>query len=145
MPSVTSHHLGDMIFETKIGKYKIINDVPPTPEWGGKDRHPTPPDYFIASLSSCIAAFVIQYCTQARLDASGMSVEITYEKATQPSHMKDIAVTINLPEVELGKRLEAIKRVSRHCTVHETISKMGAVAINVRDKSAKMLSTGEIK
>jgi putative redox protein len=139
MPLVISHHLGDMIFETKIGKHKIINDVPPTPEWGGKDRHPTPPDYFIASLSSCIAAFVIQYCTQARLDASGMSVEITYEKATQPSHMKDIAVTINLPEVNLGGRLEAIKRVCRRCTVHETISKMGAVAINVIDKSGTKL------
>jgi putative redox protein len=139
MPSAISQHLGDMIFETTIGKHKIINDVPPTPEWGGKDRYPTPPDYFIASLSSCIAAFVVQYCAQARLDASGMSVEIMYEKATQPSHMKDIALTINLPEVNLGERVEAIKRVSRHCTVHETISKMGTVVINIRDKSGTKL------
>jgi hypothetical protein len=49
--------------------------------------------------------------------------------------MKDIAVTINLPRVDLGQRMDAIERVSRHCTVHETISTMGAVAINVRDKS----------
>jgi putative redox protein len=141
MPSITSQHVGDMIFETTIGNHKIKNDVPPTPEWGGKDRHPTPPDYFIASLSSCIAAFVVQYCDQAGLDASGMLVEVTYEKGTQPSHMKDIVVNIDLPSIELGGRVEAIKRVARHCTVHETISKMGTPAINVKDKSGIDLVT----
>jgi hypothetical protein len=46
----------------------------PTPEWGGKGRHPTPPDYFVASLSSCIAAFVQQYCAQSKIDATGNQV-----------------------------------------------------------------------
>jgi uncharacterized OsmC-like protein len=123
-----------MIFETQVGKHRILNDVPTTPEWGGQDRHPTPPDYFVASLSSCIGAFVVQYCQQAGLNASGMSVEVSYEKAAQPSHLKDLAVVINLPEVELRERLEAIKRVSQRCTVHETIARMGPLAIDVRDK-----------
>jgi len=136
MPSVVSQHLGDMVFETTIGKHKIINDVPATPEWGGGDRHPTPPDFFIASLSSCIAAFVVQYCGQAGLDASGISVEVTYEKGTQPAHLKDMVANINLPAVELGERAEAIKRVSLHCTVHETIARMGTLAVNVNDKAA---------
>jgi len=138
MPSITSQHLGDMVFETAIGDHKILNDVPATTEWGGKNRHPTPPEYFIASLSSCIAAFVVQYCNHSGLDTSGMLVEITYEKATQPSHLKEIVVNINLPSVELGERVEVIKRVSRHCTIHETISKMGveALEINVTDKTS---------
>jgi uncharacterized OsmC-like protein len=135
MPSVISQHLGDMVFETQVGKHKIINDVPATPEWGGKDRYPTPPDYFISSLSSCIGAFVVQYCDQVGLDASGMQVEVSYEKATQPSHMKDIAVNVDLPEVDLGQRADAIKRVIHHCTVHQTISKMDNLAINIADKS----------
>lgn len=138
MPSITSQHLGDMVFETAIGNYKILNDVPATAEWGGKNRHPTPPEYFIASLSSCIAAFVMQYCNHSELDASGMSVEISYEKAAQPSHLKNIVVNINLPGIELGERVEAIKRVSRHCTIHETISKLGTetLEINVKDKTS---------
>jgi uncharacterized OsmC-like protein len=108
---------------------------------GGKNRHPTPPEYFIASLSSCIAAFVVQYCNHSGLNTSGMLVEITYEKATQPSHIKDIVVNISLPNVELGERVEVIKRVSRHCTIHETISRMGTgtgtdtMQINVKDKT----------
>jgi uncharacterized OsmC-like protein len=100
-----------MVFETNVGEHKILNDVPPTPDWGGKGRHPTPPDYFVASLSSCIAAFVVQYCNQVGLDWSDMSVEISYEKATDPAHLRDLAVNINLPNAEIGARAEASKRV----------------------------------
>jgi hypothetical protein len=52
MRSVKSHHVGDIVFETQGGNYRILNDVPLTPEWGRKGRDPTPPDYFVASLSS---------------------------------------------------------------------------------------------
>jgi uncharacterized OsmC-like protein len=124
-----------MIFETQVGKHKIINDVPATPEWGGQDRYPTPPDYFMTSLSSCIGAFVVQYCNQVDLNARGMMVEVAYEKATKPPHMKEIVVNIDLPEVELGERAEVIKRVSHQCTVHQTISRMGSLVINVTDRS----------
>jgi putative redox protein len=74
MPSVKSYHVGDMIFETQVGDHKVLNDVPPNPGMGRKGRHPTPPDYFVASLSSCIAVFVQQYCAQSKIDATGYQV-----------------------------------------------------------------------
>lgn len=135
MPAIISKHMGDMLFTTRVGQHEIINDVPLTPDWGGKDRYPTPPDYFVASIASCIAAFVVQYCTQVGLDASDLAVELSYEKETKPAHFRDLAVTITLPNAKLGSRLEAIKRVASHCTVHETISRMGDLAITVVDKS----------
>lgn len=138
MPSVKSQHVGDMIFETQVGNHSILNDVPPTPEWGGKGRHPTPPDYFVASRSSSIAAFVQQYCAQTGVDASGMFVEIHYEKGTNPAHPKELIVDSHLPSADVGARAEAIKRVSGHCTVHETISKMQALSINVHDKTGQV-------
>ncbi|MGB5834755.1 MAG: OsmC family protein [Thiohalocapsa sp.] len=138
MPSVKSQHVGDMVFESQVGNHAILNDVPPTPEWGGKGRHPTPPDYFVASLSSCIAAFVQQYCAQAGVDASGMFVEIHYEKGTSPAHLKELMVDVHLPEADIGARAEAIKRVSGHCTVHETICKMQGLPINVHDKTGEV-------
>lgn len=136
MPSVKSHHLGDMVFATQVGNHKILNDVPLTPDWGGKDRHPTPPDYFIASISSCVAAFVVQYCHQVGFDAADMIVETSFEKATNPAHMHSIAINVTLPNADVGERREAIKRVCRHCTVHETISRMGEVNITVVDKTS---------
>jgi uncharacterized OsmC-like protein len=126
-----------MVFETQVGTHKILNDVPPTPDWGGKNRHPTPPDYFIASISSCIAAFVVQYCDQIKLDSSGLVVEVTFEKEAKPAHLRDIAVKITLPNLDLGARIEAIKRVSQHCTVHETIARMGEVKVTVLDATCK--------
>ncbi len=124
MPTVISKHVDDMVFETRIGSHVILNDVPPTPDWGGKDRHPTPPDYFIASLASCIAAFVEQYCNKVGIDTTGMTTEVHYEKATKPAHLRDIKVNISLPNSDLAGRAEAIKRVCQHCTVHETIGQM---------------------
>jgi uncharacterized OsmC-like protein len=131
MPSVKSQHAGERVFETQVGDHRILNDVPPTPEWGGKGRHPTPPDYFVASLSSCIAAFVQQCCQQSGVDATGMSVEINYEKGTNPAHLKELMVDVHLPNADVGARSEAIKRVSGHCTVHETICKMQGLPISV--------------
>lgn len=137
MPSVISRHLGDRVFETEVGSHKILNDVVPTPEWGGKDRHPTPPDYFVASISSCIAAFVVQYCDRSGIDSSGLTVGLAYEKATNPAHLTALAVTVNLPNGEVGDRLEALKRVAQSCTVHETIARLGdGLAIEIRDRDA---------
>jgi putative redox protein len=138
MPSVKSHHAGDMVFETQVGEHVILNDVPPVPEWGGKGRHPTPPDYFVASLSSCIAAFVQHYCNQSGVDATGMYVEVHYEKATDPAHLKELMVDVYLPNADIGKRAEAIRRVSGHCTVHETICKMEALPVSIHDKTGEL-------
>ena len=140
MPSVKSQHVGDMVFETQVGDHKILNDVPPTLDWGGDGRYPTPPDYFVASLSSCIAAFVQQYCARSRIDATGMHVEIHYEKGTDPAHMKELMVDVCLPNADVGARAEAIKRVSNSCTVHETICKMQGLPISVHDQTGQVAS-----
>lgn len=136
MPTVKSHHVGDMVFATQVGNHQMFNDVPPTPDWGGKDRHPTPPDYLVASLSSCIAAFVLQYCNRIGIDSTDMSVELTYEKETQPAHYKNLIVNIYLPNAKLTERTEAIKRVAHHCTVHETIARMEKeITVNIFDQA----------
>lgn len=137
MPSVITRHMGDMVFETQVGEHQILNDVMPTPEWGGKGRHPTPPDYFVTSISSCIAAFVVQYCGRAGIDSSGLAVEVSFEKGEKPAHMKDFVVTIDLPNATVGDRLDALKRAAEYCTVHETIMRMkDGLAIQVRDKTS---------
>jgi uncharacterized OsmC-like protein len=135
MATITSYHKGDMLFETTIGKHIVVSDVPGTPAWGGKDRAPTPPEYFIASLSSCIAAFVVQYCEQSHLDSHNMSVDVLFDKQDKPAYLKNIKVKINLPNAEVQNREEAIRRVCEHCTVHETLTHLEGIDIEVRDKT----------
>ncbi|MEY6430987.1 OsmC family protein [Thioalkalicoccus limnaeus] len=137
MPSIITRHNGDMVFETEVGSHRILNDVMPTPEWGGKGRHPTPPDYFVTSISSCIAAFVVQYCDRAGLDSTGLTVELSFEKADKPVHLTNFVVRIDLPNAVVGDRLAALKRAAEFCTVHETITRMGeGPVIEVTDKTA---------
>jgi uncharacterized OsmC-like protein len=40
-----------MSFETTLGNHRLLIDVPAS--MGGKDRGPTPPELFVASLGSC--------------------------------------------------------------------------------------------
>ena len=56
MAKITTYYKGDMLFESKLGAHSVIIDVPAG--MGGKDRGPTPPEIFIASLGSCVGAFV---------------------------------------------------------------------------------------
>jgi uncharacterized OsmC-like protein len=56
MPAITTTYQGDMAFETVLGRHRLLIDVPAA--MGGQDRGPTPPELFVASLGSCVAAFV---------------------------------------------------------------------------------------
>jgi hypothetical protein len=47
-------------------------------------------------------------------------------------------VDVSLPNADVGGRAEAIKRVSGHCTVHETICKMQGLPISVHDKAGEV-------
>ena len=131
MGTVTSSYKGDMLFETQSGNHTILNDVPATPEWGGSDRAPTPPEYLMMSLSSCIAAFLVKYCKQTDINTEGMSVEVDFEKSDQPVHLKNIKVLINLPNAEIGKHEKALKRVCEHCVVHETLTHIDHIDISL--------------
>ena len=56
MGTITTRALGGMAFESAIGVHRLIIDVPEA--MGGQGRGPTPPELFVASLGSCVAAFV---------------------------------------------------------------------------------------
>ena len=119
MPEVTVKHVGDMKFETQIGNHKLIIDVPP--EMDGKDRGPTPPQLFVASLSSCIAIFATSYCNNAGIDAVGLSVSLSFDKLKDPSRLANFKARIKIPNGDVGKREKAVIHAASHCPIHETI------------------------
>jgi len=132
MPTITTTYKGDMLFETKMGGHAITIDVPDT--MGGKDRGPTPPQIFIASLGSCIGAFVAQYCEKSGIDDSGMTVDLSFEKAEDPTRLVDLHAVIKLPKGDCGKRVKAIEKVAGHCPVHATIKTMEELKMEIVGK-----------
>ena len=132
MATITTHYKGNMLFESQIGKHSITIDVPPG--MGGSDRGPIPPDLFVASLGSCIGAFVAQYCENNGIDDTGMTVDLTFEKASDPTRLVNLKATVNLPEGDCAKRVKAIERVAEHCPVHATIKTMENLEITILGK-----------
>jgi putative redox protein len=132
MPTITTTYQGDMVFETVLGRHRLLIDVPAG--MGGKDRAPTPPELFVASLGSCVAAFVASYCQRVGLDRRELSVDVSYEKAEEPTRLVGLTVTVKLPHAACGDRQEAIRRVARHCPVHETIATLADVQFEIVDR-----------
>jgi uncharacterized OsmC-like protein len=68
-----------------------------------------------------------------------MSVDVLFDKEDKPAYLKNIKVQINLPSAEIQDRQEAIRRVCEHCTVHETLTRLVNIEIEVRDKTANWI------
>lgn len=129
MPTLTTRYCGDMLFENQLGNHRILIDVPPA--MGGKDRGPTPPEIFIASLGACIGAFVSSYCRQASIDAEGMTVDISFDKVANPTRLSNLRATIRLPHDTCHGREEALRRVTQQCIIHETMAHFEGLTIEI--------------
>jgi putative redox protein len=132
MAKITTLYKGDMLFESKIGNHSVIIDVPDV--MGGSDRAPQPPQLFIASLGSCIGAFVAQYCEKNGIDDTGMTVDISFEKVADPTRLVNLKAQVLLPNGDCSKRVKAVERVAAHCPVHATISTMEGLEIEILGK-----------
>lgn len=133
MATIATYHKGDMLFETQMGDHSVLIDVPPT--MGGGGRGPTPPEFFIASLGSCVAALVADYCNRSGINTNGLSVDVSYDKADDPTRLVNVNVHIDLPHGDFAGREKAILRVAERCPVHQTICSLDEVQISLNGNS----------
>lgn len=134
MATITTTYKGGMLFESKVGKHTVQIDVPA--DMGGSDRAPTPPQLFVVSLGSCVAAFIATYCQKAGIDASDLAVDVSFDKAEDPARLVNLKVSVKLPHADCQARKQALLRVAQHCPVHETIDTLEGVQIEILDRSA---------
>lgn len=132
MPTITTSYEGDMGFHTMFGRHRLFIDASSASD--DERRGPTPPELFVASLGSCVAAMVANYCERNGLDARDLSVDVGFEKAGGPTRLVDLKVTVRLPNAECGSRTDAIRRVARHCPVHETIATLSDITWQISDR-----------
>lgn len=129
MATITTYYKGNMLFESKVGNHTLSIDVPE--DVGGRDRGPTPLELFVASLGSCIGVYVASYCEKNGIDDTGMTVEINFEKVSNPTRLANLKAIIRLPKGDCGHRVKAIEQTAMHCAVHNTIRTMKELAIEV--------------
>lgn len=119
MATIRTIHKGDMLFESTMGNHKLIIDVPA--EMGGTDRGPQPPQIFIASLGSCVAALVANYCQTNNLNTDGLAVDVSFDKVENPTRLVNIKISIHMPCDDFKAKEHVLMRVAEHCPVHESI------------------------
>ena len=120
---------GDSLFEATSGKQTIQIDLPAP--MGGKDRGMTPTELFAASLASCVTVLVVAYCRDMKIDPTGLSVDVTYDKLDNPSRLGHFKAAIHIPAGGWEPRKEGVLRAAERCPVHETIRHFEGVEITV--------------
>ncbi|MEA3355172.1 MAG: OsmC family protein [Patescibacteria group bacterium] len=130
MSVIKVNHKGKMLFETSVGKHTIKIDVPES--MAGKNRGPTPPQFFIISLASCIAAFIANYCKNAKINTKDLSVSLSFEKFSNPTSLGNLKAVVKIPNGDFEKNKKAILRVANLCPVHKSIEKFKGIDIEIK-------------
>lgn len=131
MGKVTTQLKEGMLFESQLGDHKILIEGPEA--WGGKNTAPPPPQFFMASIGSCVGVLVAHFCDTHKLDATGLSVDVDYDSADHPTRFTNIRVTVHLPSAKCDDECtrKAIRNVAQHCPVHETITLLGEIEFSI--------------
>ncbi|HVT42960.1 MAG TPA: OsmC family protein [Thermoanaerobaculia bacterium] len=80
------------------------------------------------ALASCTHSVLDSWATHARLDASGLAIEISWSFVEQPLRVGELVMTIIWPELPAERRTAAVKAAA-HCPVHATLSHPPAIRI----------------
>ena len=127
MSTTTVEYLDGDRFAIGIRGHMVTVDQPLAD--GGEDTAPTPTEWLVASLASCVAFYARRYLARHRLPTAGLSVTADYTMGTRPVRVADVRVDIQVPDGVPPERLDALLAVASHCTVHNTLTDHPTVTI----------------
>lgn len=127
-PIVVTHQ-GGVRFAAQVRSHRVLVDQPV--HTGGGDSAPTPIELLGASLGTCVALYVRQFCDVRGLPYEGMRVEVETVGATHPNRIGRFSVRVVLPTELPGQYGEMIERVARSCPAHNTFANGADVTVSV--------------
>jgi len=116
-------------FQVEVGirQHRLLADL--TPDKGGKDTGPTPPELLLASLAACSAIFAQMFAQREGLSGP-VEVQAEAELADQPMVVRDFRVRVRIPGLPEEKREKAEAFVGR-CVVSQTLCAANNVSLSV--------------
>lgn len=127
-PMVITHE-GGMQFAAKVRSHRIVTDQPERA--GGTDSGPTPIELLGASLGSCIAFYVQQFCHARALPYEGMRVEVEQRGEKNPARVGEFVVRVLMPADLPEQYTPMLERVVRSCPAHNTLADGAAMNIEI--------------
>lgn len=116
-PPMVITHEGGLQFAAQIRQHRLLVDQPVSA--GGEDAAPMPLELLGASLGTCVALYVQQFCHARGLPHEGMRVEVDPRGAQGRIGRFDVKVI--LPEPLPPQYAELLERVAKSCPAHNTL------------------------
>jgi len=126
-PPMVITHEGGVKFAAQIRGHRVLVDQPAA--GGGEDSAPMPLELLGASLGTCVALYVQQFCQARGLPYAGMRVEVDSRGAQGRIGQFDVRVT--LPEALPAHYAQMLERVARSCPAHNTLVHGAEVAVQI--------------
>jgi putative redox protein len=127
-PIVVTHE-GGLRFAAQVRGHRLIVDQPVG--GGGSDAGPMPIELLGASLGTCIALYVQQFCQARHLAVEGMRVEVEQLGARDPNRVAEFVVRVVLPTALPPAYGELLERVARSCPAHNTLERSARVRVEI--------------
>jgi putative redox protein len=125
-PIVVTHDSG-VRFTATIREHRIIVDQPV--RGGGEDAGPSPIELLGASLGTCIALYVQQFCAARNLPHDGLRVEVVQHGAANPNRVGKFAARVILADELPQQYMAMLERVAQSCPAHNTLVHGAAVDV----------------
>ncbi len=133
-PIVVTHE-GGLKFEAQIREHRLVVDQP-RGAGAGENAGPMPIELLGASLGTCVALYVQQFCQTRGLDYEGMRVEVQTASARNPNRIGLFDVRVLLPQPVGPEYAEMLERVARSCPAHHTLVEGAEVAVRIEAGAA---------
>ncbi|MFZ3573025.1 OsmC family protein [Streptomyces sp. BH097] len=107
-------------YTAQVRGHEVTVDQPVTS--GGRDEGPTPVELFVASLASCVAYYAGRFLQRHQLPYEDLRVDADFVMAAdRPARVASVDLRIRPPDGLSAARLEGLRAVASHCTVHNTL------------------------
>lgn len=126
-PPMVITHEGGLKFAAQIRQHRLLVDQPEGA--GGEDSAVMPLELLGASLGTCVALYVQQFCHTRELRYEGMRVEVDPRGAHGRIGRFDVRVI--LPEALPPQYAGMLERVAKSCPAHNTLAHGAEVAVEI--------------
>ena len=133
-PAMVVTHEGGQRFVAQVRSHRILVDQPA--HAGGGDAGPMPIELLGASLGTCIALYVKQFCQSRGLPYDGMRVELEQHGAQNPNRIGEFVVRVLLPAKLPEHYATLLERVAKSCPAHNTLEHGAAVKVTIETAGA---------
>lgn len=83
-----------------------------------------------SALATCVLSVLASWADHAKLDVSGLAIEVDWRFAEKPHRVGDIGVRIIWPSLPVERRAAA-ERAAHLCAIHNTLSHSPSVRTEI--------------